>query len=126
MRQRLSKEERQLLIAIVKEYDDPLNAPFRLEGLPSVKVAEKHNFDLEHLREMLRALEKHHLVSLYGIGGPWGQIRVTPTQQGLGYAYPWSRKAWDFVKADIRTIVVAVITAVIITIVTTLIIQLLD
>ena len=53
-----------------------------------------------------------------------------PTKDGLDHGRllmrTWYRKAFDAVKSDIRTIVVAVITAVIVTIATTLIIQLLD
>ena len=55
--------------------------------------------------------------------------RLKPIPKGIDYAHqimrPWYRKAWDFFKSDIRTIVVAIITAIIITILTTLVLRIL-
>ena len=55
--------------------------------------------------------------------------RLKPTPEGIDYAHqimrPWHRKAWDFFRSDIRTIVVAIITAIIITLLTTWVLRLL-
>lgn len=60
--------------------------------------------------------------------GVYGSLKPTPS--GIDYAHqimcPWYRKAWDFFKSDIRTIVVAIITAIIITLLTTLVLRILD
>ena len=53
--------------------------------------------------------------------GVYGRLKATP--EGIDYGHqimrPWYRKAWDFFKSDVRTIVVAIITAIIITLLTT-------
>jgi hypothetical protein len=53
--------------------------------------------------------------------GVYGNLKPTP--EGIDHAHqimrPWYRKAWDFFKNDVRTIVVAIITAIIITLLTT-------
>lgn len=57
----------------------------------------------------------------------YGRLNLTP--DGIDYAHqimrPWYRKAWDFFKSDVRTIVVAIITAIIITLLTTWILRIL-
>ena len=54
---------------------------------------------------------------------------LQPTPEGIDYAHQimrcWYRKAWDFFKSDVRTIVVAVITAIIITLLTTWVLRVL-
>ncbi len=59
--------------------------------------------------------------------GVYGSLKPTP--KGVDYAHqimrPWYRRVWDFLKSDIRTIVVAIITAIIITILTTWVLRIL-
>lgn len=57
-----------------------------------------------------------------GIGGTFGETWVFPLPAGIDEGRriirPWYRKAWDFFKGDVRTIVIAVITALVITLLT--------
>ena len=54
---------------------------------------------------------------------------LKPTPEGIDYAHkimrPWYRKAWNFFKSDVRTIVVAVITTIIITLLATWVLRIL-
>ncbi len=56
-----------------------------------------------------------------------GQSWIWPLHEGIDEGRrlmrPWHHKAWDFIKGDIRTIVITVITALIITVLTTLLLR---
>ena len=75
----------------------------------------------ENLDAAIREMRQRGWLPAVWEGGIW------PSTTGVDYGRmllrPWYCKVWDTVKADARTVVIAVITAIIITVVTTLILR---
>ncbi len=133
-----------MLVVLVREYNENLSV--RDEGMPETLIAVRAgivedyreqvgddrwrygNF-LAEQKEALRILEKEGYVET--VGSEYRVVRlIKPTYKGIERANylmrPWYRKVCDFIKGDIRIVVITIVTAIIITLLTTLILRLLN
>ena len=100
---------------IVKDYEEDIGNNKRTYG----------DF-VSEMKEVLRVLEDQQYITL----SPYLVDRfVKPTAKGIAHARwlmrPGYQKAWDYLKGDIRTTVIAVITALLITLLINWILRLL-
>jgi hypothetical protein len=126
-----------ILKSLVKAYDDMNNNKARSEGFSFIEILDlagmiqeysTGDIDTKEIYNYLHELQANSYIyeSGYADRSPLYKL----TREGIRYAYwlmrPWYRKAFDFMKGDVRTIVVSVITALIITVATFFIIRALD
>ena len=143
-----SEYPERMLKALVKEYDVPGNVSIRRDGMPLTILAVRAGIveDYEtrerisntvvrlvygdfpsEIEAALRLIEEAGWVTKLGSAS---DPSIRPTVEGLRHGRwllrPRYRKAFDAVKGDVRTVIVALVTATIVTIATTLIIEGLD
>jgi len=143
-----SKYPERILKALVKEYYESGNESIRRDGMAlsilavragivedhktqvqvsNTKVCSSYGDFVSETDAALREMEELGWVKKQGSAG---DLYILPTAEGLRHGrwllLSWYSKAFDAVKAEFRTIIVAVITAAIVSVVTTLIMQLLD
>jgi hypothetical protein len=126
-----------ILKSLVEAYDDMSNTKARTEGFNFLDILNHTgmtneyaagDIDTKEIYNYLHELQANSYIyeSGYADRSPLYKL----TREGIRYAYwlmrPWYRKAFDFMKGDVRTIVVSVITALIITVATFFIIRALD
>jgi len=132
-----------MLKVLVKEYDVPQNVSIRCNGMSLITLAVKAGIvgDYEAQERISNTAVRSHYgnfvseieATLRHIGkegcvekrGSAADTYILPTVEGLRHGSwllrPRYRKAFDAVKGDVRTVIVALITAAIVATITTLI-----
>jgi hypothetical protein len=118
-----------ILKSLVKAYDDMNNNKARAEGFSFTEILGLAGMRQEYTTGDIDTKEIYNYLHdlrtsgyIYESGYADSSQSYKLTREGICYAYwlmrPWYRKAFDFMKGDVRTIVISVITALIITVAT--------